>query len=61
MPVEFFGAEQRVDLAVMRVGVLQDGGDDMGLIGGVDPGVAGVGEGQSIEPFVVVADSEHVH
>ena len=41
MPVELFGAEQRVDLAVVRVGVFQDCGDDMGLIGGVDRGRGG--------------------
>jgi len=44
MPVEFFGAEQPVDLAVVRVGVFQDGGDDMGLIRCVDGGVAAIGE-----------------
>jgi hypothetical protein len=32
MLVEFFGAAQWVDLAVMRIRVLQDRRDDMGLI-----------------------------
>src|SRR6516162_4330245 len=33
--VQFFGAKQRVDLAVVRIGILQNGRNDLGLIGGV--------------------------
>ena len=30
--IEFLGADERVDLAVVRIGILQDGGDDVGLV-----------------------------
>jgi hypothetical protein len=56
--VEFFGAEQRVDLAVVRVGVLQDRRDDFGLIRCGDGGMVGIGEGQPLNPLIVAADPE---
>ena len=58
VPIELFGTEQRVDLAVMRVGVLQNRRNDFGLIGRGDGGVADIGEGQPIDAFVAVADPE---
>ena len=49
VPIEFFGAEQRIDLAVMRIGVLQDRRNDFGLIRGCDGGVANIGKGQPVD------------
>jgi hypothetical protein len=53
--IELPGADERVDLAVVGCGVLQDGGDHPGLVVSGDGGVASVAEGQPQHALAVVA------
>ncbi|MDT7719833.1 MAG: hypothetical protein QOE94_844 [Mycobacterium sp.] len=60
IPIELFGTEQRIDLAIMRIGVLQDRRNHFGLIDRRDGGVTDISEGQPVDAFAARADPERV-
>jgi hypothetical protein len=53
--VEFLGPDQGIDLAVVRIGVLQNRGDDVGLVAADDGCVAAVAERKPKNIFIFPA------